>query len=720
MKSFPSSLNRGNKNIIMNHASKSLLDSVLSSFKTAFQDAFKSGMKSVKFGANTKDSPVYTEGLIFDDSINKKVLLDALDFTRFRNYRGDPFVRGSVPISKAKEYSPVETGYPSFITIENPYNFNSDAINIMNKYNGRSFEVRNYDNLGEEDKSKKTNKKDNNTQNSEQASTEQAKDKIGFFGSNTWGKRSLFNPYNAIHVLGMTENVPLLYGYDGKEDGFTNDLDIPNAAYDLSDCSISRLVKLSLQRQSILGQARYKYADFAFCKDLGMPNNRLITLRRFTVPVGDYIFRAAASGNTPYDNVETDTLEAFTTPGDVGRMCCYFDTDDNKLEEILKYSFAGSWKEMKAEIEQQQSQENDHVTPLGSIVNAMNPSMNSMIGQGFSGSQNHLLGRLGRSWFGWSDQQYYSEKSLTNYDNHKIYTPRNTLQSMHKYEGNLEFKHEFTLVFSYKLRSYSNINPKSAMLDLLANIVATTYSRGKFWGGRSDIIGAQPNKSGWKKATDLVNKGFDTVGGLIGALVDGKFDLSSVLGSLTNLGSKILDKIKSIGVKDVVDFAKDTKIGEGVKGLLKNQLGRPEIYAFQTLLDGSNTGFWHVTIGNPLNPIASIGNLIVTDTQIQHFGPLGIDDFPTELKVTVSLKHARPRDAVAIERMYTKGVSAIYLPIVSSNYREEKGSLFMATEGIAGVDKDLDYYGLQDTTGSLDYYGDFATERIKRNAEELS
>ena len=55
MKSFPSSLNRGNKNIIMNHASKSLLDSVLSSFKTAFQDAFKSGMKSVKFGANTKD-----------------------------------------------------------------------------------------------------------------------------------------------------------------------------------------------------------------------------------------------------------------------------------------------------------------------------------------------------------------------------------------------------------------------------------------------------------------------------------------------------------------------------------------------------------------------------------------------------------------------------------------------------------------------------------------
>ena len=76
------------------------------------------------------------------------------------------------------------------------------------------------------------------------------------------------------------------------------------------------------------------------------------------------------------------------------------------------------------------------------------------------------------------------------------------------------------------------------------------------------------------------------------------------------------------------------------------------------------------------------------------------------MKVTVTLKHARPRDAVAIERMYTKGVGSIYLPIVTSKQRES--NLFMTT------------IGMQDTIGSLDYYGDFATERIKRNAEELS
>ena len=497
----------------------------------------------------------------------------------------------------------------------------------------------------------------------------------------------------------MTENIPLLY--DQKE----SDYNAQERDYNISDCSISRLVSESAKKQSILGQARYKYADFAFCKDLGMPNNRLITLRKFSIPVGDYIFRAAATSD-----------ESFSTPGDIGRMCCYFDTDDNKLEDILKYSFAASWKEMKSGIEQLSSQENDHQSPLGSIINALNPQMNSSINKGFSGASNHLIGRAFNSWFGWKDGPYYDTKVLTNYDDHKIYTPRNTIQSMHKYEGNLEFKHEFTLVFSYKLRSYQNINPKSAMLDLLANVFATTYTRGNFWGGRQEIIGAQPNKTGWNKAKQLMDKGEDIIGGMFGALTNGTFDIGSILGAVSNYAGKMWSGIMSEGTKFMNDpkgalkenfstLAKlNNKYGwsEAAKGLLKNQLGRPEIYAFQSLLDGSNTGLWHVTIGNPLNPIASIGNLIITDTQVQQFGPLGIDDFPTELKVTVTLKHARPRDSVAMERMYTKGVAAIYMPLTSY---KEKTKVFRED--------------VKEEIGSLDYFGEFEAERIKRNADEL-
>lgn len=669
MKSFPSSLNRGNKNIIMNHASKSLLDTIVSSFKNAFKNAWKAGIQSIKYGAKPTGTPVNVEGLPFDDFIDKKALLAGLDFTKFRDYRGQTILRSS---------SIIDTD--TSLNIENPYNFDSNAIAIMNKYRCETLSYV--------------------TTCSNVASSEG-----NLFGSYTDAKRSLFNQYNGVHVIGMTENIPLLY--DQKE----SEYNAQERELNISDCSISRLVSESAKKNSILGQARYKYADFAFCKDLGMPNNRLITLRKFSIPVGDYIFRAAA---------EKDEIKGqgnpFSTPGDIGRMCCYFDTDDNKLEDILKYSFAASWKEMKAGIEPISSQENDHVSPLGSIINALNPQMNSSIKNGFSDANNHLIGRAFKSWFGWNTNAFYSDKVLTNYDDHKIYTPRNTIQSMHKYEGNLEFKHEFTLVFSYKLRSYQNINPKSAMLDLLANVFATTYTRGNFWGGRQEIIGAQPNKSGWNKAQQLMDKGIDHIGGLFGALMNGTFDLGSILGAISNGASKAYNAIMSEGTKFMNNHKGTLKEGfktgaklvkkngvlDSAKGLLKNQLGRPEIYAFQSLLDGSNTGLWHVTIGNPLNPIASIGNLIITDTQVQQFGPLGIDDFPTELKVTVTLKHARPRDSVAMERMYTKGVAAIYMPLTSYVKREE-----VFRENV------------KEEIGSLDYFGEFEPERIKRNADEL-
>lgn len=675
MKSFPSSLNRGNKNIIMNHASKSLLDTVVSSFKNAFKNAWKAGVKSIKYGAKATGAEVNVEGLPFDDFLDKKALLSGLDFTKFRDYRGQTKFRSSsiidIDATFKKESSP----------LENPYNFDNNAIAIMNKYKeGTLSYVTTCSNV--------------------------ASSTGYFFGSYDSVKRSLFNPYNGVHVIGMTENVPLLY--DQKESDYSADKRI----LDISDCSIARLVEESKKKKSILGQARYKYADFAFCKDLGMPNNRLITLRKFSIPVGDYIFRAAAI--TKEENEAA--YDSFSIPGDIGRMCCYFDTEDNKLEDILKYNFSASWKNMDAKIEQLPSQENNNPSPLGYIINALNPGMNSSINAGFSGSSNHLLGRAANSWFGWKDSAFYDDKVLTNYDEHKIYTPRNTIQSMHKYEGNLEFKHEFTLVFSYKLRGYQNINPKSAMLDLLANVFATTYTRGNFWGGRQEIIGAQPNKSAWKKAEQLLDKNLDMVGGLFGALLNGTFDLGSILAAISNEAGKLWSGIVSNAEKIMDDpkgeaqklgqsfynFLKRTKVGDSAKGLLKNQLGRPEIYAFQSLLDGSNTGLWHVTIGNPLNPIASIGNLIITDTQVQQFGPLGIDDFPTELKVSVTLKHARPRDSVAMERMYTKGVGAIYMPLTSYKNRE---NIFREE--------------VKEEIGSLDYFGEFAPERIKRNADEL-
>ena len=61
-----------------------------------------------------------------------------------------------------------------------------------------------------------------------------------------------------------------------------------------------------------------------------MPNNHLITLRRFAIPVGDNIYHNLRA---------TDSDKNMNSGPDIGRMLCYFGGEDNKLEDILSFSF---------------------------------------------------------------------------------------------------------------------------------------------------------------------------------------------------------------------------------------------------------------------------------------------------------------------------------------------------------------------------------------------
>ena len=153
---------------------------------------------------------------------------------------------------------------------------------------------------------------------------------------------SLFNPLYGINSAGISPGIPLLdniadqtnisaTGVDGKPKNNTIKLTA------LDDCSIHNLVKLSNEKDSILGQARYKYSDFMYCRDVGkISNNHLITLRRFAAPVRDNIFQYTGTDNQTSNEVA----------GDIGRLITWFGTPENKLEDILKYSFHASWKQM--------------------------------------------------------------------------------------------------------------------------------------------------------------------------------------------------------------------------------------------------------------------------------------------------------------------------------------------------------------------------------------
>lgn len=662
MISFPSTLNKGGYHSTPDITpSTSLKDTFLNSVTESFRNAFTNASSGIGFD---------NSDIRYNEDLDKNGLLDKEQNNALPNeiqYNNSLLADSS--IRQANSLAKLQT-------IENPTHLDNDIFGIVNNYKAFIDNVLIETGNDSMDKSGKKVKTHN------------------------WKGRvagSLFNPYYGVPYTGIVDNVPLL---DGSRTGVRNAEEFAK----LSDCSIKELVRLSKKKNSILGQARYKYADFMYCKDLGkISNNHLITLRKFAIPVGDNIYRQAATHNKKNNQ---------SMPGDIGRLVCWFDTDDNKLSDILSYEYEATWRELNAKIQQLNSEEDDDARgPLGKMLNSMNPGYNKDVENGIAngGALAAVLQRFGI--MNPSTPTYASNDVALgrNYDNNKVYEPIDTIQNTHIYEGKLIFKHEFSLTFSYKLRAYDNINPKSAFLDLLGNILAVTYRKGHFWGGRQEVLGPKPNKAGWNKANAIVDSLASGAGDLLQDIFH--FDFNKIGGELSSMLNAALGALESFapGLTSVVqqtggaivdaaqgaakaitgdtDAAKQklgeaknnakgaasaagnavkrSNIGGALTGLVKNKLGRPSLYAFDSLLSGANVGLWHVTIGNPKNPIACFGNLIMTSAKITHSGPLGLDDFPTELKVTVSLKHARGRDATDIQKMYTKGENAIYLSLAS-------------------------------------------------------
>ena len=469
---------------------------------------------------------------------------------------------------------------------------------------------------------------------------------------------SMFNPMFGVSALGLIRNTPLLNDFEEEE-------------YDknIDDCSIRTLCTLSKSPNSPIGMHRFKYADFMYCKDLGkVSNNHLITLRKFAHPIPDHIGR----GSTPQYLVDNDDWQ-WEIEGDVGRLITWFGTDDNKIEDIAKFSYHATWKELEAEIEQMDSTaDNPNSGLIGMLSNGLNMNYNKAVGEGQAGSHS-ILTWLGSKLIPNATQGIgQNNMLLRNYDNYKIYTPKNTIQKNHIYEGKLEFSHEFTLNFSYELRAYDNINPRSAFLDLLGNILEVTYRRGKFWGGSRKIIGPAQDTSMFNKVSKFIDGSVDKIAGWAASEKNGSFFFDKIMGTVSSMVSDLVnldfdsyDKFlsnfqNSSIVKGLKDLHSSTDWTEAVKGMVKNALGRPQFYAWHSFVSGDDVGLWHVTVGNPKNPILSIGNLIIVDSQIQQMGPLGVDDFPTELRVSVTLKHPRPRDISDIGRMYSGGTNALY------------------------------------------------------------
>ena len=415
------------------------------------------------------------------------------------------------------------------------------------------------------------------------------------------GKQSLFNRYYTFFYngqYGTNGTSPINYFEEGREWKFDDVRRNPTA---------SKLIEWSRQG---LNAIEYSWEDFLYAKNYGkVPNNYMITLRRFGMPVGDNLIN----------------YEQQTTP-DIGRMVCWMDGEKNKLEELLKFKVKLNWKEFKSEIQ----------TLQGS-------------GYGGNGGGGNLLGKIlgatdtAGSKTAMEGTQNANHDPYSNMTN-KTLGPINVIDKMMVRERGLMFEQSIKLVFEYEMRSIDGINGKVAFLDLLMNVLMVTYNRGDFWGGARRYVGGarKSNPIAGQEGMDKLKNG--DFGGFLDSLTTGFSnriaDLTGGAGlSMEGLGNAI----KSVG----------GNIASRAAGASMDKMGRPQAQATIALLTGEDTGEWHVTIGNPSRPILSLGNMILEDTEIQFMGPLGIDDFPTKLQVVCTLKPARPRDRDDVQMMFT-------------------------------------------------------------------
>jgi hypothetical protein len=172
---------------------------------------------------------------------------------------------------------------------------------------------------------------------------------------------------------------------------------------------------------------------------------------------------------------------------------------------------------------------------------------------------------------------------------------------------------------------------------------------------------------------------------------EGETDSSGGAGLLND--SSTLAKIQEIytrtgknagnNLSDTLDEIQKA-LGDDASRFLKTSVTQDFIDKYQapiSFLTGAPIGEWHIVVGNPCNPIAMMGNLICDGVNIEFGETLGPDDFPTTMKATFTLKHARDRDRGEIESIFNRGDGRLYQSAQSTSANQQSFGAFADTEG---------------------------------------
>ena len=541
------------------------------------------------------------------------------------------------------------------------------------------------------------------------------------------GARSLVHPYALVKIAGASGNEQTMKKqllFDNYQHRRFYEIDGGNdyAGHYAKNPTTTALIKWG--NESDRNKTPYSFQDFVFCKWWNkIENNRMITLRRYASPVTDNIEfpdyetseqavsegdKGGQGGNLTYKDKDGNVVKTVGgtyskkpwTP--LATAVTYFGKDTgNDLSKILKFSAKYNWKEIKAEsspIEVSSTQNeagaglvNDSVSGVSSGLGVI-ARVFGVLGDIQDGKTLNMDAAVG------VPEDPYTHGPYMN----RILGPINVIMNTYRRERGLEFKQDgLILNFEYIARPISGINNKAIIMDLLANILVLGYSSGSWFGGMWKYHCDKPAMYPWKYG-DVMNKlhrgqifgkngAIDSLGRNL--FSDGKGLVETFIPDVTNLlrglWNGAVNSVKALfmpkdersddekrqaaqdAAKEGFAMAAGTGTAKTIQKLIAAKITRgtsvPYLRGQRALLTGEPVGDWHLTIGNPFNPIAMIGNLVVKDLSIEFYDELGPDDFPIGFKATITLAHGLGRDRDAIESMFNRGFGRIYT--LSSDFR---------------------------------------------------
>jgi hypothetical protein len=414
----------------------------------------------------------------------------------------------------------------------------------------------------------------------------------------------------------------------------------------LSNPTAGRLIQwgAGVSPATNVGFQPYSQTDFMYCKHYGkIPNNRLITLRRYPFPIGDSL-RLGKPGRNAIPIAQAVTWFGGETANTLNSLGVFnWDipwTSINAVDGVTGQTITGNEITLNELLKL--------VTASGTggdqIKSAITAAYVATVGtdaqmaevSGYDGKLQDFQKNL------------YDQTSGPYWN--RIYGPVNVITKSSRRERGVQAGWDtnvISLKFHYVFRSFSGMSPKIAALDIISNFMNLTYQDAQFLGQLARYF----PKTGVKfdpTTTEAIGNILTSWG------TTGAGNNSAEFGTLF---ANLIGAAKLAGSKIVSD-----PLGTGLKalqaGLMRpDMLGNaiPDLISIKSALSDRPVGEWHIVVGNPMNPIFVMGDLLCTDVKMAWDDEIGPDDFPTGVTFSVTLKQGKPRDKTAIERMLNHG-----------------------------------------------------------------